>query len=72
VSRCAYSLSFVRVSSRRIRWFGYMMHMGEIDSCKSLVRKPRCWSHLVDLGVDGIIMKMWNALSWLRASGGFI
>jgi hypothetical protein len=69
------------IKSRRIRWAGYVLRMGEERGMyRVLVGKPEGRDHWGDPGVDGRIilgwilkkwdMWVWTGLDWLRIEAG--
>jgi hypothetical protein len=61
------SPNFVRViKSRRMRWVGYVAHMGEERRCiGSWWGKRREGDHWGDLGVEGWIILGWISRRWV-------
>jgi len=68
------------IKSRRMRWAGYVAHMGEERGVyRVLVGKPEGKNHWGDLGVEGWILGrisrrldvgMWAGLGWPRIETG--
>jgi hypothetical protein len=60
------SPNIVRViKSRRMRWAGYVAHMGEERGVyRVLVGKPEGGDHWGDLGIDGWIILGWISRRW--------
>jgi hypothetical protein len=72
------------IKSRRMRWVGHVVRMGEMrNEYKILIGKPEESNHSEDLDVDGTILKLisgiygwrvWIRFMWLRigTGGGFL